>query len=149
MTALLVVLIERQPAPCAHLRVATLSMKPRNAYELLRLLDRGTVGRLTLLVSEFFRQHHTGVCADLIGELAGRSPCHRFGSARSHAKVVCLDFGAGGKMVLEGSANLRTNSNQEQACLLYYAALHDWHAEWIDATVGHGQGDESDGGETG
>jgi hypothetical protein len=115
-----------------------------------RLIDAGKVGRLTLLVSEFFRDHHAEVCATLIGELAGRSEAHRFAAARSHAKVICMDFGQGGKMVLEGSANLRTNSNREQFCLLLHAALHDWHAGWIDETVSHGQqGDQGHSGTAG
>ena len=60
-----------------------------------------------------------------------------------------MDFGPGGKMVLEGSANLRTNSNREQFCLLNHPGLHDWHALWIDELVSHGQVHESDGSTTG
>jgi hypothetical protein len=143
-TALLVVLIERQPMPCEHLRIGTLSLKQRNLYELYRSLDSRKVGRLTLLVSEFFREHHAEICATLINELAGRSPLHFFAAARSHAKVVTMQFQDGGKMVLEGSANLRTNSNREQFCLLHHAGVHDWHALWIDETVSPGQVNESD-----
>jgi hypothetical protein len=149
LTVLLTVLIERQPVPCDHLRIATLSLNERNLYELYRLLDAGRVGRLTLLVSAFYRDHHQGVCQTLLGELAGRSPLHRFAAARSHAKVVCLDFGPAGKLILEGSANLRTNSNREQFCLLHHAAVHDWHAQWIDEVVSRGQVIESDRGATG
>jgi hypothetical protein len=149
LTILLTVLIERQPVPFDHLRIGTLSLKQRNLYELFRLIDAGKVGRLTLLVSDFFKEHHKDVCKALVGELAGRSPLHRFASARSHAKVVCMDFGPGGKMVLEGSANLRTNSNREQFCLLHHAGLHDWHAGWLDELVAHGQSDESGSDATG
>jgi hypothetical protein len=149
LTVLLTVLIERQPMPCDNLRIGTLSLKTRNLYELFRLIDAGKVGRLTLLVSDFFKEHHMDVCKALVSELAGRSPLHRFASARSHAKVVCMDFGPGGKMVLEGSANLRTNSNREQFCLLHHAELHDWHAEWIDGMTHGQQGGQSDGDATG
>ena len=128
LTVLLTLILERAPTSCDHLRIATLSLKEHNLYEPYRLLDAGKVGRLTLLVSEFFREHHAAVCATLIGELAARSPVHRFAAARSHAKVICMDFRAGGKMILEGSANLRTNSNWEQFALLNHASLHDWHA---------------------
>src|SRR5262249_13558129 len=44
LTALLVVLIEQQPMPCAHLRIAALSLKQRNLYELFRLIDAGKIG---------------------------------------------------------------------------------------------------------
>jgi hypothetical protein len=143
LTVLLTHILERAPSSCSHLRIATLSLKERNLYELRRLMDAGKIGRLSLLVSEFFRDHHAEVCANFIAELAARSPVHRFAAARSHAKVICMDFADGTKMVLEGSANLRTNSNREQFCLLQHADLHDWHAAWIDETVSRGQGDEN------
>jgi hypothetical protein len=69
-------------------------------------------------VSAFFHGHHKEICKAPTGELAARSPAHRFAAARPHAQVICLDLGPGGKLVLEGSANLCTNSNQEQFCLL-------------------------------
>jgi hypothetical protein len=46
--------------------------------------------------------------------------------------VTCLEFTDGLKLVFEGSANLRTNNNREQFCLVNSAELHDWHAAWID-----------------
>jgi hypothetical protein len=144
LTVLLTCILEQASTPCDHLRIATLSLKERNLYELYRLIDAGKVGRLTLLVSEFFHAHHKDICQTLVGELVGRSPAHRFAAARSHAKVVCLDFASGGKLVLEGSANLRTNSNREQFCLLHHAELHDWHAAWVDETVNRGQVHQSD-----
>jgi hypothetical protein len=132
------------PSPCDHLRVATLSLKERNLYELYRLIDAGKVGRLTLLLSEFFRDNHAEICATLSGELAARSLGHRFAAARSHAKVICLDHGPGGKLVLEGSANLRTNSNWEQFFLLHHVGLHDFRAAWVDELVSRGQIHQSD-----
>jgi hypothetical protein len=149
LTVLLTLLIEQSPTPCDHLRIATLSLKPRNLYELYRLIDKGKVVMLSLLVSDFFQAHHKELCTTLIGELAARSPAHRFAAARSHAKVICMDFGPGGKLVLEGSANLRTNSNREQFALLNHDVLHDWHAAWIDETVSRGQVNESDRDATG
>jgi hypothetical protein len=56
-----------------------------------------------------------------------------------------MAFPDGRRLVLEGSANLRTNSNQEQFCLIRDAGLHDWHARWIDALVAKHEGDESRG----
>jgi hypothetical protein len=59
----------------------------------------------------------------------------RCAAARTHAKVITLDLASGAKLALEGSANLRSNSNREQFALIHDAALHDWHAGWIDALV--------------
>jgi hypothetical protein len=140
---LLTVVLEQRPDSCTHLRIATLSLKQRNSFELLTLLDSGQVARATVLCSEFFRDHNTGIYASLQAELAKRPGGHRLAAARSHAKVVCMEMADGDRLVLEGSANLRTNSNIEQFCLLNHAALHDFHAGWLEPLVSHGEGDES------
>src|SRR5438105_14844723 len=56
-------------------------------------------------------------------------------SARCHAKVACLAFADGTRLVFEGSANLRTNKNLEQMTAINDPGLHDWHAAWIDQKV--------------
>jgi hypothetical protein len=48
---------------------------------------------------------------------------------------------SGDKLTLEGSANLRTNSNREQFCLIHDPGLHDWHAAWIDSEVARNEGE--------
>jgi hypothetical protein len=143
LMVLLTAILEQLPGACTHLRIATLSLKQRNSYELLTLIDAGKVARATVLCSEFFRDHNTGIYAGLQAELGKRPRGHRLAAARSHAKVVCMDLAAGDRLVLEGSANLRTNSNIEQFCLLNHAGLHDWHAQWIDDLVNRAQSNES------
>ena len=44
------------------------------------------------------------------------------------------------KLVLEGSANLRSNSNEEQFLLANDLGLYDWHAQWIDGKIRVHQG---------
>ena len=134
LLALIMVLLEER-GRCETLRIATLSYNARNVAELLNQLDAGTIGRLTLLCSAFFRSHNPELWTALRDGLAKRSGRHRQAAARSHAKVVCMAFKDGGRWVLEGSANLRTNSNKEQFCLILDAGLHDWHARWIDDQV--------------
>lgn len=58
----------------------------------------------------------------------------RLAAARSHAKVITADFGAR-KVVLEGSANLRTNGNCEQLTVIMDDDLSAWHSRWIDELV--------------
>jgi hypothetical protein len=149
LMVLLTAILEQLPGTCTHLRIATLSLKQRNSYELLTLIDAGKVARATVLCSEFFRDHNTAIYAGLHAELGKRPGGHRLAAARSHAKVVCMEMEAGDRLDLEGSANLRTNSNIEQFCLLNHAGLHDWHAQWIDGIVSRAQSDESDNCEAG
>jgi hypothetical protein len=129
------VIREQRPVPCEVLRIGTLSLKKRNVYELCRLLDAGKVARLSLLVSAFSRDHNADVCQAVLNELAARGPHHRFAAARSHCKVVTMQFSDGEKLVWEGSANLRSNSSAEQAVLINHPGLHDFHATWLKTGV--------------
>jgi hypothetical protein len=126
--------IQARPSPCDHLRVTTLAFSRRNTQELARLLDGGKVGRLTLLTSDFMAKSNPGIYQGAVEELSTQRK-QTVASARCHAKVSCLAFGDGLRLVFEGSANLRTNKNWEQMTAVNDADLHDWHAAWVDAKV--------------
>jgi hypothetical protein len=142
LCVLLTVILERQPSACEHVRIATLAYNARNVFEITGLLDAGKVGRVTLLCSRFFRQHNPDLFRRMRDELTKR-PGHKFAAARSHAKVVTMAFSDGTRLVGEGSANLRTNSNLEQFCLINSPELHAWHAAWIEDTVTRHESDQS------
>jgi hypothetical protein len=124
------------------LRIATLSYNGRNLAEMVALLDSGRVKTLSLLCSSFFRDHNKELWEETLEDFRARG--QRAAAARSHAKVVTLATAEGRRYALEGSANLRTNSNREQFCMTDDAALHDWHAGWIDTLVGQHEGDGGD-----
>jgi hypothetical protein len=134
--ALDVILTRRGPA--AHLRIATLSFNGRNVQRMKAWTEGGAAPRLTLLCAAFFRTHYPDLFEEVRGILR---PPHRLAASRNHCKVVCFDMADGGKLALEGSANLRTNSNREQFALFHDAGLHDWHAAWIDEEVTKHEGD--------
>jgi hypothetical protein len=89
LTSLLVVILEMVPAACSHLRIATLSFNARNTYDLRSLLDSRKVERVTLLCSNFFREHNRAEYAQARTMLADH-PGSRVAAARSHAKVVTM-----------------------------------------------------------
>src|SRR5262249_8223990 len=126
--------LRAHPSPCEHARVATLTFSWRNVEELARWLDARLVRRLTLLCADFMAKASPEVYRGAVAELAG---CRGqiVGSARCHAKVVTLAFADGLRLSFEGSANLRTNRNTENVCVVNDAGLHDWHAAWIDQEV--------------
>jgi hypothetical protein len=127
-------LIRSRPAPCEVLRLATLAFSRRNTQEMCRLLDARLVGRLTLLCSDFMARSNPAIYLGAVEELA-RQRGQTVASARCHAKVSCLAFADGLRLVFEGSANLRTNKNVEQMTAINDAGLHGWHAAWIDRKV--------------
>jgi hypothetical protein len=138
---LLVVLLERI-GPAKAVRIATLSYNGRNLSEMTRLLDDGKTATLTLLCSAFFRDHNKELWEETLEEFRARG--QRAAAARTHAKVITMHLADGRKVALEGSANLRSNSNREQFALIHDASLHDWHAAWIDELVTQHEG-EADG----
>jgi hypothetical protein len=128
-----IVRLNERLGPFPSLRIATLSYNARNLSEMLALLDGGRVGRLTLLCSSFFRDHNKGLWRQTLDGFRARG--QRAAAARSHCKVVCIELGDGGRLVLEGSANLRTNRNREQLAIVRDDSLHGWHSAWIDEVV--------------
>jgi hypothetical protein len=130
---LLIVLLDKLGSRCNHMRIATLSLSSRNVTEMAALLDARKIGRLDILVSDFFRRHDKVIFTELLTEFAKRG--QRVASARSHCKIVTLALKDGRRFTLEGSANLRTNSNIEQFCLTQSVELHDWYAVWLSEMV--------------
>jgi hypothetical protein len=126
--------IQARASVCLALRLATLAFSKRNVAELCRLLDAHQVERLTLLCSDFMAKSSAAVYQGAVGELVGARG-QTVASARCHAKVACLAFADGTRLVFEGSANLRTNKNVEQMTVVNDAGLHDWHAAWIAGKV--------------
>ncbi len=121
---------------CNHLRIATLSFNDRNTSEMANLLQTGKVQSITLLCSVFFRDHNQREFANAVKSAADFPERWRLAATRSHCKVICCDFG-NQKLILDGSANLRTNSNWEQLAVIMDDDLHDWHSRWIDERVNH------------
>jgi hypothetical protein len=139
----LLCLLERL-GPARAVRIATLSYNARNLQEMLTLLDAPGPPRLTLLCSAFFRDHNRELWQETLAEFRDRG--QRTAAARTHAKVICIDLASGTKLSLEGSANLRSNSNCEQFVLVNDTELHNWHAAWIDDLVArHEGGNDADG----
>jgi hypothetical protein len=124
-------------------RIATLSYNGRNLAEMVALLDSEAVKTLTLLCSAFFRDHNKELWEETLKDFRERGQWAA--AARTHAKVVTVATAGGRRLTLEGSANLRTNSNLEQFSLTEDAALHDWSAAWIDDLVTRHEGEQSDG----
>jgi hypothetical protein len=139
--------LDRLDTHCLHLRIATLSLSKRNVSELAGLLDSKTVGRVTVVTSDFQREHDADIFAELTCEMGSRG--QRVAAARSHCKIVLMEMADGRKYVIEGSANLRTSRNEEQFCMSQDAALHDFYAAWHDDTVNEHEVGQNDGTQAG
>jgi hypothetical protein len=133
----LIAVLIRRLGGCSDVKIATLSFNGKNLAEMLALMDGGA--NLTLLASAFFRDHNKELWTETLEDFRERG--QRAAAARSHCKVVTLACLDGRRFSLEGSANLRTNSNREQFALTHDEAVHDWHARWIDDLVRQHEGE--------
>ena len=143
LTDVIEALIERL-GRCDRMLIATLGYNEANLRTMLGWLDAEAVGSLTLLASIFFRSHKGALWAETLREFRRRG--QRAACCHSHAKVVTLAFAHGGKLSIEGSANLCGNgSGREQFALINDAGLHDWHAAWISDQVTRHEGEADEG----
>jgi hypothetical protein len=138
LTSVLVLLVDRL-GTCSHMRIATLAFSKRNLTQLLELFDIGQVKRLSLLGSTFHRNHFPGEWAE--AEQALQSRGQHAAVYTNHSKVITLDFQAGPKLTIEGSANLRSNRSLESFVITHDAGLHDWTATWIDLLIAQNEGE--------
>lgn len=118
---------------CKQLRLATLSLSKRNVDLFCGLLDNDVVERLGVLTSTFQYRMDADIFDHLHRELVSRG--QQVGAAVNHSKLALFEMADGRKLVMEGSANLRSCRSIEQVALHASAALHDWYAEWFDETM--------------
>jgi hypothetical protein len=105
-------------------------MSPANAITLAELVESGAVGKLTLVVSHYFRQvDKLTAFRQVSARLEGLT---EIVVARNHAKVILIPTDAGDFYVIEGSANLRSSDNLEQMFVVNDEETHAFHANWLD-----------------
>jgi len=122
--------------PVSTLTVATLSANKKSLRELLNELDAGTVGRLSILTSGFFARHNKQLFQAFRTEIRDDYPGSVLAFGRTHAKIAVFEFADGScPLVMEGSANLRSNDSLEQLACIRDDGLAEFHRQWIDRVV--------------
>jgi len=116
-----------------RLDVATLGFSTQNAANLFDLMDAGSIGPTTFLVSTYFRSVdrslfdflHTGLHARGIAVYV----------RRTHAKVLVMTLADGREIVVESSANLRSCRNLEVFTMHRSAELAAFHRDWMQRLI--------------
>jgi len=134
---LLSAIIEQRPAVSMH--VGTLAYNRRNIIELVKLLESKKLDRLILLASAFYERHNKEV-AQWTRETLNAFPGSVVAFARSHAKIVVIEFKDGGTLALDGSCNLRSNGNIEQVSVHNSPEISTFYKHFIDATIAKATG---------
>jgi len=124
------------------LYLATLGFSKFNVVEIVEMLDAGTIKRLSLLCSHYFKGTSGGIYELAANELYKRSNA-RFLSIRTHAKLVCLKLTDGRTLTIEASANLRSCKNIEQMTIFGHPNLYEFHTGWINDLFMENQHDQT------
>lgn len=116
------------------LYVATLSLSQDNLDSLANLLHGDYVQRLHLMVSDYWFAHERGnLVPYAYQELDLGGDRFQLTVTGSHCKLALIGTDTGAKLVLHGSANLRSSASIEQLAIEHDPALFDFHRDWLTA----------------
>jgi len=138
-------LVERN-IQAKELTISTYSFSRANVDSLRGLLQTGHVQKLTLIMSagQFGLEMHDAVVYTL-EQLDFGDERFQLVAAGTHCKLACLETSRGNKLVIHGSANLRSSGNLEQFVLEEGADFYDFNMAFqrriIErfATINHGK----------
>lgn len=101
-----------------ELTISTLSLSQNNVDSLAGHLHRGEVDRLNLIISNYFYSHERqGLLPYIYEKLDIANDVFQLAVAGTHCKVCLLETQGGHKIVIHGSANLRSSDSLEQICI--------------------------------
>jgi hypothetical protein len=106
--------------------ISTLSMSENNVDSLANLLNAGYVDELDLIVSDFFFSHERRNLVPYLYKELDKNNRFQLAAASTHCKLCLIETHNGSKVVVHGSANLRSSSNIEHLCIEESPALFDF-----------------------
>jgi hypothetical protein len=112
-----------------NMHISTLSLSQNNVDSIRNLIVGNYVDNVNLLVSAYFYSHERKSLVEYIYEKCDIDNKFQLSVARVHTKIVLIETYCGKKIVMHGSANLRTSGNVEQMCIEVNDELYDFNIE--------------------
>lgn len=113
-----------------ELTISTLSLSQNNIVSLKNLLN-SNVDKLNLCVSDYFYAHNKKTAVPLIYNLLNEKQQLDFAVAGTHTKICLIETHCGKKVIMHGSANLRSSSNIEQLMIEHDNELFDFNRNYL------------------
>lgn len=110
--------------------ISTLSLSQENIDSLKTLLSKGYIDDLTLIVSDYFYSHERNTLVKYAYDELDHDDKFQLAVARTHTKICFFETLGGKKIVLHGSANLRTSDNIEQFTIEINEGLYNFYNEF-------------------
>jgi hypothetical protein len=114
--------------------ISTLSMSENNVDSLANLINGDFVDALDLIVSDYFFSHERRNLVPYLYQELDKNDRFQFAAASTHCKLCLIETHCGLKIVMHGSANLRSSSNIEHICIEENPELYDFNLE-IQAAI--------------
>lgn len=111
------------------LTISTLSLSQNNVDSLRNLIDGDYVEELNIVVSDYFFSHERHGLIPYMYEILDISNNFQLAVAGTHCKITLIETYCGMKIVIHGSANLRSSGNIEHICIEENSSLFDFNDE--------------------
>lgn len=110
-----------------EMTISTLSLSEANIDSLANLLNGGFVEKMSLVVSDFFFSHERRNLIPYLLKELDKDGRFQLGVCGTHCKLALIETMAGNKVVIHGSANLRSSGNLEHLCIEENPDLYDFN----------------------
>lgn len=116
-------------AKAIRMTISTLSLSQENVDSLRTLLEYGYIDQLDMIISAYFFAHERGALIPYMYEQLDIDNRFQLSVCGTHMKTVHFETLGGKKIVIHGSANLRSSANIEQFTIEENPALFDFYEE--------------------
>ena len=121
--------IVKNNAKVPRMTISTLSLSQDNVDSLVNLIVGGYVDELNLIVSAYFYSHERGSLIPYIYQELDRDNRFQLAVAGIHTKTCHFETAGGKRIVIHGSANLRSSGNIEQFTIEENGELYGFYDE--------------------
>jgi len=119
--------------------ISTLSLSENNIDSLKNLIEGDFVDSLDLIVSDYFfwteQENKGNSLVPYLYKKLDYKDKFQLSVSRSHTKVAMFETHCGKKIIIHGSANLRSSANLEQFAIENNAELYDWLEKEVYAPI--------------
>lgn len=119
----------RNNCKAVRMTITTLSLSQENVDSLATLMQKGYIDRLDMIISDYFFSHERHCLIPYMYQELDIDNRFQLAVAFVHTKTVYFETLGGKKIVIHGSANLRTSGNVEQFTIEENAELYDFYDE--------------------
>lgn len=117
------------------LTISTLGLNQNNVDSLANLINGGYADEVNLIISDYCFAHNRQGLIKYMYEELDKDNKFQLAVARTHCKIVLIETHCGLKIVLHGSANLRSSNNIEQFMIEENDYLYDFNNEYHSKIV--------------